>query len=181
MKKLNSFLLIALCIGVVGCASSSKSPEGQSFSDTGNPDEAIYDGQIAGGAMSEPLPARDEFSNPDAADYSTLAGYTVYFSFDSFSIEAEQRHKVENVASWMQSHPGTKIIVAGHCDARGTTQYNLALGERRALAVRDYLVGLGADKNLISTVSYGEERPAAIGETEEAWSKNRRAQIGILK
>ncbi|MFZ5807044.1 MAG: peptidoglycan-associated lipoprotein Pal [Verrucomicrobiota bacterium] len=183
MKKFLKLTLPVLALALAGCASSSNPAEDQSFSESGAGEESIYDSSVAGGGTgsSSPLPARDESLNPDGADYETLSAHTVYFAFDSFSIEAGERHKVENVAKWMQSNTDKKVVVAGHCDNRGTIQYNLALGERRALAVRDYLVGLGIDKSKISTISYGEERPAVEGENEEAWSKNRRAQIGVLK
>lgn len=186
----NSILKITLpliALVIAGCASSSNPPENQDFSSTsGSGDEDIYDNSVAGGGgfgsdSSSPLPSRDESMNPENADYETLGAYTVYFGFDSFSIEPGERHKVENVSKWMQSNAGSKIIIAGNCDNRGTVQYNLALGERRALAIRDYLVGLGVDKSRISTISYGEERPAVEGDNEEAWAKNRRGQIGVLK
>lgn len=183
---LPKFVLLFLVLAIAGCASSSNPPENQDFSASseGMGEEDIYDGTVSGGGgfdnATVPLPERDESTNPENADYLTLKAYTVYFSFDSFSIEAGERHKVENISKWMKSNPDKKIIVAGHCDNRGTVQYNLALGERRALAVRDYLVGLGVDKSRISTISYGEERPAEAGEDEEAWKMNRRSEIGVL-
>lgn len=135
--------------------------------------ESIYDGNV--------LPTRDESMNPDNADYQTLAQYTIYFTTDGFTIDPAERAKAEAVAKWLQDNPSAKIVVAGHCDDRGTTQYNLALGERRSLAVREYLIGLGTTKERASTVSYGEEKPAVQGNNEEAWAKNRRAQIGVFR
>lgn len=181
-----TLVLLATAGWLAGCASSSRPAEDQPFSEsegslsddaTGETDEAIYDSAVS----DKPLPARPEGANPSTADYETLKAHTVYFGFDSFSIVAGERHKVENVARWMKEHPKKYLIIAGHCDERGTTEYNLALGERRALSVRDYLVGLGADRAKISTVSYGEEKPEAIGTDETTWKKNRRAEIGVLK
>lgn len=184
LKAVSLALVVA---GLASCASSSNPAESQPFdgSTAGTEEEGIYDKTPetsgASGIASEPLPERDEKTNPDNADYETLNADTVYFAFDSYSIEASQRHKVENAASWMKENFDKKVIVAGHCDNRGTTQYNLALGERRALAIRDYLVGLGVEKDRINTISYGKERPAVSGESEEAWAKNRRGQIGVLR
>jgi peptidoglycan-associated lipoprotein len=118
--------------------------------------------------------------NPDNADYSILQAYTVYFDFDSFSINAGERSKLNSIAKWMTENPGRSIALAGHTDVRGTTQYNVGLGERRALATRDYLLGLGADGSHLITVSYGEERPADTGEGESAHAKNRRCAAGVM-
>jgi len=124
---------------------------------------------------------RPDGLNPGNADFSTLSSYTVYFGFDSFSIRSSERPKLEAVASWLSKNPGRQIVIAGHTDSRGTTDYNVGLGEKRALATRDYLLGLGVSQNRMTTVSYGEERPARSGENETAWAANRRAAVGILR
>lgn len=103
----------------------------------------------------------------------------IYFSFDSSEISGEARSILEEKSQWLMENRDAKITVEGHCDERGTTQYNLALGERRAESVKTYLVALGVDSSRISTISYGEERPAVEGSGEEAWSKNRRAEFII--
>ncbi len=130
--------------------------------------------------ISYELPGRDGF-NPDNADYQTLSNFTLYFEFDSYNIRPSERPKMESVASWLNNHPGARVVMAGHTDERGTTQYNLGLGERRALAARDYLLGLGVDAARISTISYGEERPARTGGGEAAWAANRRVQVGVAR
>ncbi len=124
---------------------------------------------------------RPDGMNPGNADFQTLTNYTVYFGFDSFSIRSADRPKLEAVASWLSQNPSRKIVLAGHTDSRGTTDYNVNLGERRALATRDYLLGLGVSQSRMTTVSYGEERPARSGENESAWSANRRVAVGILR
>ncbi len=101
----------------------------------------------------------------------------VYFDFDKSNLRPDAIEQLNKNAEVMKKHTEYIYQIAGHCDERGTQEYNLALGERRALAVRDYLisVGLGADK--IVTISYGEEQPAAAGHDEASWSKNRRAEF----
>jgi peptidoglycan-associated lipoprotein len=162
-------------VGFVGCSKSVKGGAGDSASGWG--EEGIYD-QGVGGSGS--LPGRDGLS-PANADFSVLADYTVYFDYDSFAIKAGERAKLESVAKWLNENSGSKIVVAGNTDDRGTTEYNLGLGERRSLATRDYLVGLGIDSSRISTISYGEEKPAVDGQNESAWSQNRRAQMGVSR
>lgn len=141
-------------------------------------------GYVAGdeeGIIEYELPGRSESTNPENADYDTLSSYTVFFDFDSYSIRASERPKLEAVASWLNTNASAKVVMAGHTDERGTTQYNLGLGERRALATRDYLLGLGIDASRMSTVSYGEERPARSGSDEGAYSANRRTAVGVLR
>jgi peptidoglycan-associated lipoprotein len=101
---------------------------------------------------------------------------TVHFAFDSYELSEEARRLLQDNAKWLRDNPGHVIRVEGHCDERGTIEYNLALGERRASAVRDYLAGLGVDPSRLRIVSYGEEVPADPGHDEEAWRKNRRAE-----
>ena len=132
------------------------------------------------GIIEYELPSRDASTNPANANFSTLKDYTVYFDFDSYSIRASERPKLEAIAAWLNQSPQAKVVMAGHTDNRGTTQYNLGLGERRALATRDYLLGLGIDVSRMSTVSYGEERPAQSGEGPSAYAANRRAEVGVL-
>jgi len=101
----------------------------------------------------------------------------VYFDYDSAQVRESERAKVDQVAAAMRSGQGLNIVVEGHCDERGGAEYNLALGERRALAIRAYLVGLGVEEGRIHTRSLGEEQPAAVGFNEEAWRLNRRGEF----
>lgn len=100
---------------------------------------------------------------------------TIYFDTDKYDIDSTDQAALAKQAQWLMQYPSKRATIEGHCDERGTREYNLALGERRANAAKNYLVGLGVDPSRVSTVSYGKERPVALGSTEEAWAKNRRA------
>ncbi len=104
---------------------------------------------------------------------------TVYFGFDSSDLDSSTQSAIATNAEFLKSNANVDVQVEGHCDERGGRQYNLALGERRAKAVRDQLVALGVEAKRISTVSYGSERPKAEGSDESAWSQNRRANFVI--
>jgi peptidoglycan-associated lipoprotein len=104
----------------------------------------------------------------------------VHFDFDKADLTAEGKKACQSVAAHMKKSPKAKVLIEGHCDERGSAEYNLALGERRAVAVKNYLVSLGVPKGALSTVSFGKERPLDPGHTEEAWAKNRRAHF-LLK
>lgn len=104
---------------------------------------------------------------------------SVYFAYDSSMVPASERAKVELVADYLRQNSQAAVIIEGHCDERGSREYNLALGERRALAVRSYLTGLGITPERIQTKSYGKEMPAVFGSGEEVWSQNRRAEFVI--
>ncbi len=103
----------------------------------------------------------------------------VYFAYDSASVNPEEASKCEQVANHLRKGKGRGVIVEGHADERGSRDYNLTLGERRSLAVRDYLISLGVDPSAIQTKSYGEEQPEDMGHDESAWRKNRRAVFAI--
>jgi len=102
-------------------------------------------------------------------------GDRVFFDFDKSNLTTEAEKTVERLAAWMKEYSEMTVTIEGHADERGTREYNLALGARRANSVKDYLVVLGVDPNRIETVSYGEERPAVLGSNEKAWAQNRRA------
>ncbi len=102
-------------------------------------------------------------------------GDRVFFDYDSASIAGDAQHTLERQAAWLKQYSNINVTIEGHCDERGTREYNLALGERRAAAAKKYLVGLGVAANRVSTISYGKERPAVIGSDESSWSQNRRA------
>lgn len=105
---------------------------------------------------------------------------TVYFDFDSSIVKAGEKTKLAAVADFLKANPSDAVKVAGYCDERGTEEYNRALGERRALALREELVGLGIDATRVDTISYGKDRPADPGHDEAAWSKNRRGEFILL-
>jgi peptidoglycan-associated lipoprotein len=102
---------------------------------------------------------------------------TVYFDYDQSDIRTDQRSNIQSNAELMQRNGTVKILVEGHCDERGTDEYNIALGQRRADAAKQFLVEFGIDGSRINTVSYGESRPVDAGHSESAWAKNRRAEF----
>ncbi len=108
-------------------------------------------------------------------DLVANVGDRVFFDTDRSSIRADQRATLDRQAAWLGQYPQVQVTVEGHADERGTREYNLALGQRRANAARDVLVAGGVAPARISTISYGKDRPAALGSTEEAWAQNRRA------
>jgi peptidoglycan-associated lipoprotein len=101
------------------------------------------------------------------------------FAYDSFTLSGDAKATLEKKAAWLAENPEVKVQIEGHCDERGTTAYNLALGERRAHATKQYLTALGINNSRLSTISYGEEAPIDPGHSEEAWSRNRRAHFMI--
>jgi peptidoglycan-associated lipoprotein len=114
------------------------------------------------------------------AHFQQTAGDTVFYAFDSFALSSEARDTLSRQAQWLQSYPSVTIRVEGNCDERGTREYNLALGERRANAARDFLVAQGVDPSRITIVSYGKERPRDPRSNEAAWAVNRNGQTVIL-
>lgn len=104
-----------------------------------------------------------------------LNGDRIFFNTDKYNIDATDQTTLQNQAQWLAQYPNKSVVIEGHCDERGTRDYNLALGERRANAAKNYLVSLGVDPARVQTVSHGKERPAAIGSNETAWAQNRRA------
>lgn len=107
-------------------------------------------------------------------DLVANVGDRIFFGFDKFDLTADARATLEKQAAWLKKNPGVSVMVEGHCDERGTREYNLALGERRANSVKDYLVANGIPASRIKTISYGKERPVALGANEAAWAQNRR-------
>lgn len=117
---------------------------------------------------------------PEKPPVPPLQVATIYFDYDKADIRSDARDILSSNGRSLTEHPTATIRIEGNCDERGTEQYNLALGERRANAARDYLVNYGINASRITTISYGEERPAAQGHDESAWSKNRRADFAII-
>ncbi|MGB1864301.1 MAG: peptidoglycan-associated lipoprotein Pal [Candidatus Puniceispirillum sp.] len=109
------------------------------------------------------------------AEKLAKVGNTVFFDFDSAALSYDAQVTLSRQAAFLQLNPEAVVVIEGHCDERGTREYNLALGDRRASAARDFLLAKGIDAARIRTVSYGKERPAMLGSNEEAWAKNRRA------
>jgi len=108
------------------------------------------------------------------ADLVVNVGDRIFFGYDRYDLSAEARQALENQVSWLQQYGNLTVTIEGHADERGTREYNLALGDRRANAVKNYLVALGISSARISTISYGKERPAVPGANETAWAQNRR-------
>lgn len=103
----------------------------------------------------------------------------IQFEFDQFNLTEESRQTLQANADWLKKKKSIKVQIEGHCDNRGSEEYNVALGQKRADAVRNYLVDLGVSRGRVTTVSYGEEKPLDTGDNEEAWAKNRRAEFVI--
>lgn len=128
--------------------------------------------------VEEDLAAADDLRNmtAEALNAQGVLG-TVYFGYDSFALDDAALAVLAENAAWLRTNPRFDVIVEGHCDDRGSTEYNLALGSKRANAIRDHLVRLGVDVSRVGTKSFGEEKPAVSGTGEDVWAKNRRAEF----
>jgi len=169
-KSFLFFISVALLLAVsslTGCKSPGRNPAGVYGAG------GIYDD---GGAYDSTgtIPMSGRFTG--GSEYAGLFA-PVLFAYDSTQVGADQRAKIEAVGSELKQNPNHAVIVEGHCDERGSHEYNLALGEQRALAVRAYLTGLGVGADRIQTKSYGEERPANPGHDTAAWNQNRRSEF----
>ncbi len=150
MKKLLS--LFCAIIALSGCSSLSES-------------------SLFGGSECETKMARD---------FMEHAEDRIFFAFDSSAITPDSAEILDSQVKWLKKHQNVNVVVQGYCDERGTREYNLALGERRANAAKQYLVSQGIAADRISTISYGKERPAVLGNNEAAWAQNRRA-VTVIK
>lgn len=142
--------------------------------------ERIEDPSADFGTPAQRQP-QDDLAGQDVDRVARERGWIrdAFFGFDSTTLDADARAALDTSARWLRDQPRVRVTIEGHCDERGTEQYNLALGDRRAETARQYLAALGVDPDRISTVSYGEERPFAHGSNEEAWQQNRRAHIRV--
>jgi len=131
--------------------------------------------------VEEPVqPTTSAETDPDPmSTESQFSPETVYFAFDDYTLNNDAQGKLEALANHLKSNQSAVVQIEGHCDNRGSTEYNLALGQRRAQSVKDYLTKLGVESSRLSTISYGEEKPAVDGDNESAWSQNRRADFMI--
>jgi len=126
-------------------------------------------------APSPPVAVAPMGPTPDSTEYfQSVVGNTVQFDFDEYDLQRSAQATLRGQATWLNQNPARTIVVEGHCDERGTREYNLGLGERRANAVKEYLVSLGVAASRIRTLSYGKERPTCVASSESCWSKNRR-------
>ena len=177
-------LFAALTLAITACGDNKKGSDIYGDNQAGalpNNGDTVDMNGANGGAGGINESERPAGINPDTdVDYSTLSSSTVYFEFDKSTIPASERGKLEAVKQWLDANPGRSLFLAGHADKRGTPEYNRALGERRALAVREYLAGLGLTPANLYTNSYGSDRPAVQGDDEAAFAKNRRVEIGVI-
>jgi len=161
----NLVLVLVSFVFVTGCSKKKKN--------TSVIDTIAIDGGTATDVETKPL-SYDAMGS-DSGNISGLS--SINFGYDQFSLSSESRARLASNAEWMKSNPGASVQIEGHCDSRGSIEYNLTLGERRANAVKSHLIGLGVDGGRLSTISYGEEKPMAGGDSESDHNMNRRANF----
>ncbi|HEY0622390.1 peptidoglycan-associated lipoprotein Pal [Sphingomonas sp.] len=169
MAKLRTALIIAsMAVAVAGC--SKKRPE--TLPPGPGPVEPGPDtGTDTSGAVQPGTAAH--FKQNVSSD-------TIHFALDQYDIDAQARTILDSQAQWLTQYPNTRITLEGHADERGTREYNLALGDRRANAAKNYLAARGVSATRITTISYGKERPIALGSDEQSWAQNRRAVTIVI-
>ena len=165
LAKRKSVFLISFILISVSCSTTNVT------------EEAVYDSVVSSVEVSVD---DDKNKANEAYDYSSkaiMANAVVYFDFDQYTLSSKSIQTLRSIAQVMEDNKDLEITVSGHADERGTREYNLALGQRRGEAVRDYLLLNGISKNRITVKSYGEEYPLVKGSNESSWAKNRRAEI----
>lgn len=174
IKKIATQAIILLLVvsATTSCSLFRKKTDGAGSSDGSVKTETTADGG------SEKIDASPMNFSAQGSDSGSIDGLkTVFFEYDKSVLSPAEKSKLEGNAAWMKSHSGSKLSIEGHCDQRGSNEYNLSLGERRANAVRQMLVDMGVSVNRLSTVSFGEEKPLVQGDSEQAMAKNRRANF----
>lgn len=166
--RINLPVVVAAAFLLAACSSAS---DDTMESDSTGAAPAASSG---GAAPVETMPNTTGPEKGSQLDLEINVGDRVHFDFDRSTLSGDARRQVERWAAWMEVYPVVRIMIEGHADERGTREYNLALGERRANAAREYLVSLGIDPNRVRTVSFGKERPENPGSFETAWAQNRR-------
>jgi peptidoglycan-associated lipoprotein len=170
MKYLVATITVAGALALAGC--SKKAPE--ELPPPPVTDTTDTTGQTNGQAQGPAPGTQAHFAQ-------VMSGRdTIYFDLDRYNIDSADQAALQTQAQYMARFPNVRATIEGHCDERGTRDYNLALGERRANAAKNYLVSLGVSADRLSTVSYGKERPVALGSNEQAWARNRRAVTIVL-
>lgn len=165
------FAVSLLSLAMVGCASS-----GGTTDEAATTDAVMEESQTQGVPGSPDLDVVTE-EQAEMVSNSLLEQTTVYFGYDRSEIRPEFKDVLNAHAAYLIANPSASVVLEGHCDERGTVEYNLALGERRADTVKRYLIVQGANPSQMENVSFGEERPAMIGSDDATWSKNRRTEI----
>ena len=167
---INKILLsMFLVLFVSACATKPKDTGDTSGSGSASSSSSVdSDGTITETTGSGILPGTQE-------DLIVNVGDRVYFGYDSSELDSDALELLQDQVAWLKQHSDVSVTIEGHCDERGTREYNLALGEKRAQAVKNYLLSLGIDSGRVSTISYGKERPAVVGSHDGAWSQNRRS------
>jgi peptidoglycan-associated lipoprotein len=183
MAKGNRYLIIlaifCMVLSVGACAKKAVEPATQEVTPPpAAAPAAPQQPQVA--PPPEPMPEVTTIT-PMSEEMKAFEANDIFFNYDAFDLSADARKILADKAAFLNAHPNMKIRIEGNCDERGTTEYNLALGDRRAKAAMDYLAFLGIKADRISTVSYGEDKPLDPSHTEEAWAKNRRDHFVILK
>lgn len=162
-----------------GSSAASTGAQGGVAGSTGFTEQAVGDSGTASGSMTESSAMTDSGASASAgaegAQISSLM--RIHFDFDRYELSEEARMTLAGNAAYLKANPNAQIRIEGHCDERGSDEYNLALGERRAMAAKRYLQSLGVDTSRLTMISYGEERPLDPSSNEAAWAKNRRAEF----
>ena len=166
------FKILGLIAAAALLAACETAPEEQA-TPTGGGDTQT---QVAAQPQPAPTPPAQRLGPAPGTqeDLVVNVGDRVFFDFDKYNLAPNAADSLKKQAAWLKSFSAVTITIEGHCDERGTREYNLALGERRANAVKDYLVALGINPNRIKVLSYGKERPVALGSNDAAWAQNRR-------
>lgn len=137
--------------------------------------EESLNGGAQGGSLA--LAQQGKYGAEGGAGGDTGPLHDIHFNYDSFDLDETSRQTLQQDAEWLKDHPSVRVEIEGHCDNRGTVEYNLALGAKRAAAAKSYLVALGIARDRLTTISYGEELPLCQEDTESCWSRNRRVHL----
>jgi peptidoglycan-associated lipoprotein len=185
VRNVSLMIILSGALAFAGCSSTTDKPEPAAAA-AAAPATAETKKKVDSGKTTKSTTKAPPSSSLDAlqrgestATPASSPLKDVYFDFDRYDLRADSREILKANSAWLKANPSAQVQIEGHCDERGTTEYNLALGSRRAESVKDYLVTLGTSADRLSSISYGEEVPVCREQTEECWQKNRRVRFVV--